>query len=67
MNTGVFALLDRSTANEFVKLTESNRFIPGLRSRVGFDQRVAAHDRQNRASGNPKLSLLQEARHADDG
>lgn len=64
---GIFGLLDRQALNELNQLPERNRFLPGLRAWVGFDQRVVEYDRQERAAGIPKQSLWRLTRYAMDG
>lgn len=64
---GVFGLLDRAAADELRNLTERNRFIPGLRAWIGFDQRTVFYDRQDRAAGEPKQTLRRLIRYAMDG
>ncbi len=66
-DTGVFGLMDKAAANELVQLTERNRFIPGLRSWIGFEQRTITYDRQDRAAGAPKQTLGKLIRYAMDG
>ena len=56
-HVGVFGLLDRKALDELNRLHEKNRFLPGLRSWVGFEQRVVHYDRGARASGQPKQSF----------
>ena len=65
--TGVFGLLDRKAGEECNRLTEKNRFIPGLRSWIGFQQRVVYYDRPDRAAGIPKQTFRRLARYALDG
>ena len=56
-DAGIFGLMDRRVVDEFNKLPERNRFIPGLRSWIGFKQTAVAYDRNDRAAGKPKQSL----------
>lgn len=56
-NTGIFGLLDRQALEEFNRLPERNRYVPGLRYWIGFDRRVVYYDRLDRAHGAPKQSL----------
>lgn len=56
-NSGIFGLLDRQAVREFNTLLERNRFVPGLRWWIGFEQRTIYYDRQDRAAGEPKQSL----------
>jgi dolichol-phosphate mannosyltransferase len=55
--TGVFGLLDRRALDEILRLPERNRFLPGLRSWVGFKQTSVFYDRQDRAAGEPSQTL----------
>lgn len=65
-DTGVFSLLDRQAVREFNRLSERNRFIPGMRAWIGFDQRVVSYDRPARASGSPKQTWPRLVRYATD-
>ena len=65
-NTGVFSLLDRQAVREFNLLAEKNRFIPGLQSWIGFEQRTVDYDRHSRAVGKPKQTLQHLIRYAMD-
>lgn len=65
-DTGVFGLLDRKAVNELNLLQERNRFLPGLRTWIGFRQRVVLYDREARTSGEPKQSLARLARYGLD-
>lgn len=56
-HVGVYGLLDRKALNELNRLPEKNRFLPGLRAWVGFEQRAVSYDREARASGLPKQSF----------
>jgi dolichol-phosphate mannosyltransferase len=64
---GIFGLLDRKALEQLQQLPERNRFIPGLRSWIGFDQRIVEYNRQERAAGEPKQTLLRLVRYALDG
>ncbi|MEX2216994.1 MAG: glycosyltransferase family 2 protein [Phycisphaeraceae bacterium] len=65
--TGVFGLMDRAAHQQMVRLTERNRFIPGLRSWIGFEQRTVFYDRQDRAAGEPKQTFKRLIKYAMDG
>src|SRR5215217_4167091 len=56
-HVGVFGLIDRKALDELNRLREKNRFLPGLRAWVGFEQRIVYYDREARASGTPKQSF----------
>ena len=64
--SGIFGLLDRQAVRELKRFTEKNRFFPGLRTWVGFNQGVISYDRQDRAAGEPKQSLKRLIRYALD-
>jgi glycosyltransferase involved in cell wall biosynthesis len=50
---GTFSLLDARVARLIVGLSERNRFLPGLRSWVGFKQSTVPFDRAPRGAGRP--------------
>jgi dolichol-phosphate mannosyltransferase len=64
---GVFGLMDRAVIDQFVRLEERNRFIPALRTWLGFRQTGVAYDREKRAAGEPKQSFTRLVRYAMDG
>jgi dolichol-phosphate mannosyltransferase len=66
-DAGIFGLMDRAVVEEFNRLPERNRFIPGLRSWLGFRQTSVSYDRAGRAAGKPKQSLGRLIRYAADG
>lgn len=66
-DAGIFGLMSRQVVDEFNKLPERNRFIPGLRSWLGFKQTSVIYDRQDRAAGKPKQTLRKLIRYAMDG
>jgi dolichol-phosphate mannosyltransferase len=66
-DAGVFGLMDRAVVDEFNKLPEHNRFIPGLRTWLGFKQTSVLYDRADRAAGAPKQSLRKLIAYALDG
>jgi glycosyltransferase involved in cell wall biosynthesis len=65
-DAGLFGLMDRAVVTQFNKLPERNRFIPGLRSWLGFRQTSVLYDRQQRSAGSPKQSLANLAKYAMD-
>lgn len=64
--SGIFGLVDRQALEELKKLTEKNRFFPGLRSWVGFEQGIVSYDRRERAGGEPKQSFKRLIKYALD-
>ena len=65
-NTGIFGLLDRRAAQQLIALEERNRFLPGLRSWIGFQQTTIWYDRAARAAGEPKQTFDRLFRYAFD-
>jgi polyisoprenyl-phosphate glycosyltransferase len=65
-DAGIFGLMDRVVVEEFNRLPERNRFIPGLRSWLGFRTTSVPYDRQDRAAGKPKQTLRRLIRYAMD-
>lgn len=65
-DAGIFGLMDRAVVAEFDKLPERNRFIPGLRSWLGFSQTSVPYDRGGRAAGSPKQTLRRLVHYAMD-
>jgi dolichol-phosphate mannosyltransferase len=66
LNAGIFGLLDRRAVEAINRLGETNRYLPGLRSWVGFRTAVVYYDRAERAAGEPKQSLWKLTRYALD-
>lgn len=65
-NSGVFSLLDRRAVDEFNQLPEKHRFIPGLRTWIGFEQRSVFYDRQARVAGQSQQTLPRLVKYAMD-
>lgn len=65
-DAGIFGLMDRKVVEEFDKLPERNRFIPGLRSWLGFEQASVLYDRNDRAAGSPKQTFRRLVHYAMD-
>jgi dolichol-phosphate mannosyltransferase len=66
-NAGIFGLMDRAVVAEFNRLPERNRFIPGLRLWLGFEQATVYYDRAERAAGKPKQTFAKLLAYAMDG
>lgn len=56
-NSGTYGLLGPRAVNEIIKLHEHNRYFPGLRNWVGYQQAQVYYDRDERAAGLPKQSF----------
>jgi glycosyltransferase involved in cell wall biosynthesis len=66
LNAGIFGLMDRKAVDAVLNLTETNRYLPGLRAWVGFRTAVVFYDREDRASGEPKQTLSRLIKYALD-
>ena len=64
--SGVFGLMDRRAVNDLLKLHERNRFLPGLRTWVGYKTANVMYDRDERAAGEPKQTFGRLMRYAFD-
>jgi glycosyltransferase involved in cell wall biosynthesis len=58
LTVGVFGLMDRKVCDSILRLTETNRFLPGLRWFVGFRVVFVDFDRPDRAGGEPKQTFM---------
>ena len=56
-DTGDFRLITRNVLDVFNRMPEQARFIRGMISWVGFDQRALLYDRQSRPAGQSKYPL----------
>jgi dolichol-phosphate mannosyltransferase len=65
-DAGIFGLMDRAVVDQFNRLPERNRFIPGLRSWLGFRQASICYGRAERSAGAPKQSLGRLVKYAMD-
>ncbi len=66
LNAGIFGLLDRQAVDAVRQLTETNRYLPGLRAWVGFRTAVVTYDRAERAAGETKQPFWKLVRYALD-
>lgn len=55
---GNFCLMSRKALKAFLSLQEKNRYLPGLRSFIGYRQGYIDYDRPDRELGEAKMSLL---------
>ena len=55
-NVGEFRLISRRVVEEIKKLEESEFFLRGANSYVGFKQKILNYDRENRAKGKTKFN-----------
>ncbi len=56
-DAGNFALLDRRVVREITAMSERDRYLPGLRSWVGFRQRGIEVERNARYDDSPRISV----------
>jgi dolichol-phosphate mannosyltransferase len=66
-DAGIFGLMDRVVVNDFNRLPERNRFIPGLRTWLGYKQTSVPYARDERAAGQPKQTFTRLLQYAIDG
>lgn len=67
LDTGDFRLIDRKALNAVLSLRETNRFLRGLFSWIGFNQEPIYYVRQERYAGETKYPLRKMFRFAVDG
>jgi len=56
-NSGNFSVLNRAAVNALVSMKETIRYLPGLRSFIGFNQGYIEYIREDRLKGEPKMKL----------
>jgi len=56
-NTGNFSLMKREAVNALLRMNEKVRYLPGLRSFIGFKQGSVEFVRDERSEGEPKMSF----------
>lgn len=66
-NTGDFRLVDRSVIDVINNLPEHNKFLRGLFSWVGFEQKEFLYDRPKREFGETKYPFKKMMKFAKDG
>jgi len=66
LNAGIFSLMDRRAVDSVNAMGEKNRYLPGLRTWVGYRNAIVYYDRQDRAGGEGKLSFLSRIKYAMD-
>jgi dolichol-phosphate mannosyltransferase len=66
-DTGDFRLIDRRVMEQLKTMREKGRYIRGMVSWVGFDQRPVLYDRPGRHKGSTKYPLFRQLRLAWEG
>ncbi|MCX6236325.1 MAG: glycosyltransferase family 2 protein [Bacteroidia bacterium] len=56
-NTGNFSMMKREAVDALLTMKEKVRYLPGLRSFIGFKQGYVEFVRDERSEGDPKMSL----------
>jgi len=56
-NSGNFSMMNRAAVNALVQMKESIRYLPGMRSFIGFKQGYIEYMRDDRMSGEPKMTF----------
>lgn len=56
-NTGNFAVMNRQAVEALRQMKESVRYLPGMRSFIGFRQTYVDYIREDRLNGEPKMTL----------
>ena len=56
-NSGNFSMMIRETVNALLMMKEKVRYLPGLRTFIGFKQGYVEFIRDERFEGNPKMSF----------
>lgn len=56
-NSGNFSMMNRAAVNALLKLKESIRYLPGLRTYIGFNHGFVEYVRDDRMGGEPKMTL----------
>ena len=66
-DTGDFRMVDRSVVDAINELPEHNKFLRGLFSWVGFEQKAFEYERKERFAGKTKYPLKKMLKLASDG
>src|ERR1035437_1942321 len=61
-NSGNYSMMKREAVNALISMKEKVRYLPGLRTFIGFRQGYIEFVRDDRFEGNPKMSRSEERR-----
>jgi glycosyltransferase involved in cell wall biosynthesis len=67
VDVGDFRLVDRKALDAFLRMRESNRYVRGMFSWIGFRQTAVPYTRASRRAGTSKYPLRKMLRFASDG
>lgn len=56
-NAGNFSMMNRAAVNALLQMKESIRYLPGMRTFIGFRQGFVEYVREDRLGGEPKMTL----------
>lgn len=56
-DVGNFSMYSRRALNAFLSIKEKNRYLPGLRSFIGFNREYIEYSRPDRAGGKAKMNF----------
>jgi dolichol-phosphate mannosyltransferase len=56
-NAGNFSMMKRNALNALLRMNEKVRYLPGLRSFIGFNQGFVEYTREDRKIGRTKMNL----------
>ena len=56
-NSGNYSMMKREAVNALLMMKEKVRYLPGLRTFIGFRQGYVEFMREDRFKGNPKMSI----------
>ncbi len=65
-NTGNFSMFNRKALEAILSMRERIRYLPGLRSFIGFKQGILEYKRKERRAGQPKMNFKKLYRLASD-
>lgn len=67
VEVGDFRLVDRKALDAFLQMRETNRYVRGMFSWIGFRQAAVPYTRASRHAGSTKYTLRRMLRFASDG
>jgi len=65
-DTGNFSIMNRAATDALLSLREKNRYIPGLRCFIGFNQGYLEYERSKRKTGKAKMGFVKLTKLAFD-
>lgn len=65
-NIGNFSMLNRASLNALLQMKEKTRYLPGLRTYVGYKQGFLDYVREDRKEGKPKMRFIHLMKLATD-